>query len=60
MTLYIPRSPQVVEKKCPNRDCCEHDIVHELPAWEEFGRLFLYREDEIYCRECGTEMIDTF
>jgi hypothetical protein len=58
MTLYVSRGRGVVEKKCANPDCCEHEMVHELPAWEEFGRLFLYREDELKCRECGEEMID--
>ena len=57
-SYYIPRGRGVVEKKCPNTDCCEHDMVHELPAFEEFGRLFLCREDEMYCRECGEEMVD--
>jgi hypothetical protein len=54
----VPRWRGVVEKRCPNRDCCEYNIMLELPAWEEFGRLFLNREDEAYCRECGEEMID--
>ena len=58
MSLYIPRGRQVVEKKCPEPDCPEHDITQELPAFESFGRLFLCRDDDVYCRECGTEMID--
>jgi hypothetical protein len=43
MSTYSPRGREVVEKKCPNHECPEHDIVCELPAWEEFGRLFLCR-----------------
>ncbi len=58
MSTYLSRGQEVVEKKCPNEGCCEFDVVQELPAWAETGRLFLYREDELYCRECGQEMID--
>lgn len=58
MSTYLPRGRQVVEKKCANSDCPEYNLVQELAAWEEYGRLFLYREDELYCRDCGAELID--
>lgn len=58
MSLHIPRGGQVVEKECPNADCPEHGYTQELAAFEEFGRLFLCRDEDIFCQECGTEMTD--
>lgn len=58
MSTYPPTARAVVEKKCANEECSEFDVMQELPAWEETGRLFLHREDELYCRECGEGMID--
>lgn len=58
MSLYIPRGRQMVEKQCPNADCPEYGHTQELAAFEEFGRQFLVRDEDIYCPECGTEMTD--
>lgn len=58
--LYRADRKSVVEKTCTNPSCCEHDFVQELPAFAEFGRLFLYDDDDVFCRECGQEMSDPF
>lgn len=60
MSLYMHKDRRTVEKKCPDPDCPEHGIPQELLVFEEFGRLFLCRDEDIYCAECGTEMTDVW
>ncbi|HEY3944414.1 MAG TPA: hypothetical protein VGL78_04235 [Solirubrobacteraceae bacterium] len=58
MRLRRPQDAHTIEKQCPNASCSQHHITQDLTAFEEYGRLFLREDDDIYCRECGTEMID--
>jgi hypothetical protein len=58
MRLHAARDWPVIEQTCVNPLCCEHGVVQELPAFEEFGRLFLHDDQDIFCRECGEEMGD--
>lgn len=58
--LYRAGPRSVVEMICTNPACPEHDFVQELPAFAEFGRLFLYDDDDVLCRECGQAMSDPF
>jgi hypothetical protein len=50
MSVYAPRDT-MVEKKCVNPDCPEHNVVKELAAFQELGAAFLYNDDDVYCRE---------
>jgi hypothetical protein len=58
MRTHAPADWPVVEKVCANPLCCEQGVVQELPAYEQFGRLFLHNDDQVFCRECGQEMTD--
>lgn len=57
MSVYYARDT-TVEKKCVKPDCSEHNVVKELAAFQELGAAFLYNDDDVYCRECGEEMVN--
>jgi hypothetical protein len=56
--FYSTKGRTVVEMKCANPDCCQHDVTKELTAFHELGRVFLRNDDDWFCRECGKEMSD--
>ncbi len=58
MSVYYAPRDTTLERKCVNPDCPEHNVVKELAAFQELGAAFLYNDDDVYCRECGEEMVN--
>jgi hypothetical protein len=58
MSVYHAARDTTVERQCGNPDCPECNVVKELSAFQELGAVFLCNDDDVYCRECGEEMVN--
>lgn len=56
MTVDYTREATLIEKKCINTNCREHNVVQEFPAFKELGGVFLVNDEDGYCRECGEKL----
>jgi hypothetical protein len=58
VSVYSALRNTTVEKKCDNSNCCEYRVVKDLSAFQELGATLLRKENDVYCRECGQEMVN--